>query len=111
MGPTATKLRHHINTVHSKVTCDICEENFSRTELKKHKATIHGIGNISPEKPIKPFKCPFCTHAFKSKKGLQRHSELKHNTEIEVEMGSDVEIENEVQNISKSIIRDFHLGL
>ena len=77
----------------------ICKENFSRTELKKHKATIHGIGNISPEKPIKPFKCPFCTHAFKSKKGLQRHSELKHNTEIEVEMGSDVEIENEVQFI------------
>ena len=84
-----------MNTVHSKVTCDICEENFSRTDLKKHKATIHGIGNVSADKTIKPFKCPFCTHAFKSKKGLQRHSELKHDTEIEVEMGSDVEIENE----------------
>ena len=83
--------------LYSKVTCDICGDNFSRTELRKHKSTMHGIGNVLSDKPLKPFKCPFCTNAFKSKRGLMKHSVLKHDTEIEVEMGSDMEIENEVQ--------------
>ena len=61
-------------------------------ELKKHRATMHGIGNV----PDKLFKCPFCTMLFKSKWGLQKHSEIKHDTEIEVEVESDLDIGTEV---------------
>ena len=84
--PSAIKFRDHMKKVHTKVTCEICEQNFTRIQLKKHKATEHGIGSIQPEIPINPYKCPFCPMSFKSKKGLQKHSEVKHDTEIEVEM-------------------------
>ena len=93
--PSAIKFRDHMKKVHTKVTCEICEQNFTRIQLKKHKATEHGIGSIQPEIPIKPYKCPFCPMSFKSKKGLQKHSEVKHDTEIEVEMESDMDIDNE----------------
>ena len=42
--------------------------------------------------------------AFKSKKGLKKHSEVKHDTEIEVEMeGSDMEIEHEQKEVETAI--------
>ena len=56
---------NHVEIV--KVTCDLCGENYTRTELKKHKATMHGIGSAPPDRADKPFKCPFCTMSFKSK--------------------------------------------
>ena len=41
---------------------------------------------------------------FKSKKGLKKHSEVKHDTEIEVEMeGSDMEIEHEQKEVETAI--------
>ena len=101
--PSAIKFRDHMKKVHTKVTCEICEENFTRIQLKKHKATEHGIGSVQPD-ISKPFRCPFCPMAFKSKKGLQKHSEVKHDTEIEVEMeGSDMEIEHEQGEVETAI--------
>ena len=47
----------------------------------------------------KLFKCPFCTMPFKSKRGLQKHSEIKHDTEIEVEVESDIDMGIEVHTI------------
>ena len=42
--------------------------------------------------------------AFKSKKGLQKHSEVKHDTEIEVEMeDSEMEIEHEQKEVETAI--------
>ena len=78
---------------------DLPIENYTRTELKKHKATMHGIGSAPPDRADKPYKCPFCTMSFKSKKGLQKHSEIKHDTEIEVEMESDIDMGTEVQTM------------
>ena len=52
---------------------------------------------------VHPFKCPFCSKAFRTKLGLQRHSEVKHNTEIEVEIESDIEIENQTQEVETAI--------
>ena len=58
------------------MTCDICEENFTRSELKKHKSKVHGIAcNEEQSVAELPFKCPFCLKGFKTKLGLQRHSE------------------------------------
>ena len=37
--------------------------------------------------------------SFKSKWGLQKHSEIKHDTEIEVEVESDIDVGNEVQTM------------
>ena len=50
---------------------------------------------VAVNNPSMIFMCQFCTLRFISEKDLQRHSRLKHNTEIEVEIGSDVEILNE----------------
>ena len=44
----------------------------------------------------KLFKCPFCTMPFKLKWGLQKHSEIKHDTEIEVEVESDIDMGTEI---------------
>ena len=42
--------------------------------------------------------------AFKSKKGLKKHSEVKHDTEIEVEMeGSAIKIEHEQKEVETAI--------
>ena len=88
-----------LDNVHVKVTCDLCGENFTRNELKKHRATMHGIGNAPADRADKPFKCPFCSMSFKSKRGLQKHSEIKHDTEIEVEVENDIEMGTEVQTM------------
>ena len=106
--PSAIKFRDHMKKVHTKVTCEICEENFTRIQLKKHKATEHGIGSIQPEIAIKPYKCPFCPMSFKLKKGLQKHSEVKHDTEIEVEIESDMDMDNE--NEARSIVINENAG-
>ena len=58
---------------------------------------MHGIGNAPADRADKPFKCPFCSMSFKSKRGLQKHSEIKHDTEIEVEVENDIDMGTEVQ--------------
>ena len=68
-------------------------------ELKKHRATMYGIGNAPAVRADKPFKCLFCTMPFKSKWGLQKHSEIKHDTEIEVEVESDIDMGTEIQTM------------
>ena len=70
--PTSAKLRSHVKMEHTKVICDVCENAFNRIDLKKHKASIHGI------LPHDAFKCQFCPMFFKFKKNLQRHTESKH---------------------------------
>jgi hypothetical protein len=65
-------------------------------ELKKHRATRHGIGNAPANRTE---KCPFCTMSLKSKWGLQKHSEIKHDTEIKVEVESNVDMGTEVQTM------------
>ena len=37
--------------------------------------------------------------SFKSKRGLQKHSEIKHDTEIEVEVENDIDMGTEVQTM------------
>ena len=37
--------------------------------------------------------------SFKSKRGLQKHSEIKHDTEIEVKVESDIYMGTEVQTM------------
>ena len=51
------------------------------------------------------FIWPFCLKGFKTKLGLQRHSEIKHNTAIEVEIESDIEIENQTQEVETTIFQ------
>jgi len=70
--PTSAKLRSHVKMEHTKVTCDVCENAFNRIDLKKHRATIHGI------LPHDAFKCQFCPMFFKFEKNLKRHAESKH---------------------------------
>ena len=60
---------------------------------------MHGIGNALTNRADKPFKCPFCSMSFKSKGGLQEHSEIKHDTEIEVEVENDIDMGTEVQTM------------
>ena len=60
---------------------------------------MHGIGNAPADRADKPFKCPFCSMSFKSKRGLQKHSEIKHDTEIEVEVENDIDMGTEVQTM------------
>ena len=40
--PSEVIFREHMKRVHAKVTCDMCENNFTRTELKKHRSKVHG---------------------------------------------------------------------
>ena len=65
-------------------------------ELKKHRANKHGIGNPPTNRAE---KCPFFTMSLKLKWGLQKHSEIEHKTEIEVEVESDVDFGIEVQTM------------
>ena len=60
---------------------------------------MHGIGNAPANRADKLFKCPSCTMPFKSKRGLQKHSEIKHDTEIEVEVESDIDMGTEIQTM------------
>ena len=68
-------------------------------KLKKHRAAMHVIGNAPADRANNLFKCPFCTMPFKSKRGLQKHSEIKHDTEIEVEVESDIDMGIEVHTM------------
>ena len=86
------------------MTCDLCGQNFTRVELKKHKATVHGIGIPPPDRTLKPFRCPFCTVSFKSKRGLIKHSEIKHDQKIEVHVENVVDIRNETDEAVQFII-------
>ena len=70
--PTSAKLRSHVKMEHTKVTCDVCENAFNRIDLKKHRASIHGI------LPHDAFKCQFCPMFFKFEKNLKRHGESNH---------------------------------
>ena len=65
--------------------------------------TLGIIANTDDPNVVHPFKCPFCPKGFRTKLGLQRHSEVKHNTEIEVEIESDIEIENQTQEVETAI--------
>ena len=60
---------------------------------------MHGIVNTPADRADKSFKCPFCSMSFKSKRGLQKHSEIKHDTEIEVEVENDIDMGTEVQTM------------
>ena len=52
----------------------------------------------------KLFCYPICLMASKSKKSLQKHSKVKHDTAIEIEMeGSDMEIEHEQGEVETAI--------
>ena len=50
------------------------------------------------------FHCPICLMAFKSKKSLQKHSEVNLDKKIQVEMeGSNMEIEHEQGEVETAI--------
>ena len=65
--------------------------------------TLGITASTEDQNVVHPFKCPFCSKDFRTKLGLQRHSEVKHNTEIEVEIESDIEIENQTQEVETAI--------
>ena len=102
--PTDLKLRRHIDDVHVTATCELCGENFTRVELKKHKANVHGIGMVPTDKSNKPFRCPFCPLSFKSKRGLIKHSEVKHEQKIEVHVENVIDMRNEGDETVQFII-------
>ena len=59
--------------VHTKVTCDLCDEvQYNYFYLKRHKASIHGI---IPQNSI---KCQHCPAFFKSSANLNKHLDNKH---------------------------------
>ena len=76
------------DTKHSgkpKQVCNICEEQFERTDvLKKHQRFVY---QIEPRKVILPginenvnhFECYVCKVSFKEKYKLNRHLETMHN--------------------------------
>ena len=58
---------------HAKVICDVCENAFNGSDLKKHCASIHGV------LPNDAFKYQFCPMFFKFEKNLKRHGGSKHD--------------------------------
>jgi len=73
--PTAGKLKDHMKQVHTKVTCEICEEvQYNWFYLKRHKASIHGI------MPRDAIKCRLCPLIFKSDISLKKHLAAKHGS-------------------------------
>ena len=60
---------------------------------------MHGIGNAPANRADKLFKCRFCTMSFKSKRGSQKTSEIKYDTEIEVKVESDIDMGTEIQTM------------
>ena len=56
--PTSDKLRSHVKMEHAKVICDVCENAFNGSDLKKHCASIHGV------LPNDAFKYQFCPMFF-----------------------------------------------
>ena len=71
--PSAIKLRHHIIDVHTKVTCDLCNEVLYNIHyMKKHKAQVHGII------PHNSHKCQLCPMIYRSEGALKKHMVSKH---------------------------------
>lgn len=67
-------LRVHQKYVHTKVRCDVCNEEVCNSfVLKRHKATVHGIV------PTNSIKCLLCPMFFHTKKSLQNHVDKKHS--------------------------------
>ena len=70
---SGARLRDHIKQVHTRVTCDLCQEVLYNTfYLRKHKAYVHGIV------PANSFKCQFCPEFFKHEIMLQKHVGSNH---------------------------------
>merc|ERR1711874_134452 len=70
---TKQRLKDHVKQVHTKVTCEICDEvQYNWFYLKRHKASIHGII------PRDAIKCQFCPLIFKSEVSLKKHLAAKH---------------------------------
>ncbi len=66
-------LRVHQKYVHTKVRCDVCNEEVCNSfVLKRHKAAVHGIV------PPNSLKCQLCPMFFHTKKSLQNHMGKKH---------------------------------
>ncbi len=66
-------LRSHIQIVHTRITCDVChQEIYNSFELKRHKASAHGIF------PDNVLKCDLCPMFFMKAKNLEHHKESKH---------------------------------
>lgn len=63
-----TKLNMHIK-VHSTETkkCPICNKEFKPHRLNQHIKNVH-------ENQHRPYKCTFCSQAFKTSKTLKTHS-------------------------------------
>ena len=66
-------LRVHKQYVHTKVRCEVCNEEVCNSfVLKRHKAAVHGLV------PTNALKCQLCPMFFHAKKSLQNHMEKKH---------------------------------
>ena len=63
-----SKLRGHIEIVHRRVKCDICDQEIcNKLLLKRHKAKFHGI------KPANVHQCKYCPLFYKSEVYLANH--------------------------------------
>ena len=68
-----SKRKCHINTVHTRVTCNVCGQiQYNSFYLKRHKASAHGI------LPPNAVKCPHCPEWFSYQSFLDRHMRNKH---------------------------------
>ena len=71
--PTGAKLKDHVKTVHTKVTCEICHQiQYNWYYLKRHKTSAHGII------PSGYSKCPHCALVFRQNASLLKHIDSKH---------------------------------
>ena len=71
--PNTPKLNDHVNIVHTKVSCELCNEVlYNKFYMKRHKAAVHGII------PQGSFKCRSCPMFFKAEKSLISHVKTKH---------------------------------
>jgi hypothetical protein len=73
-----SKLRGHIEIVHRRVKCDICDQEIcNKLLLKRHKAKVHGI------KPANVHQCEYCPLFFSVKAFLGKHLAKKHPERLE----------------------------
>ena len=71
--PSESTLFDHVKLVHTKVSCELCNEVlYNKFYLKRHKAAVHGII------PQDSFKCIACPMFFKAEKSLISHVKSKH---------------------------------
>ena len=67
-------LKTHKLNVHNRVRCEECgKEHYNSFELKRHKATVHGI---KPKGVV--HQCKHCPLFFKAPKSLEKHVASKH---------------------------------